>query len=143
MTATDPATENANLPAGRCVVQQHTIAGQSHYDLMLEMGDVLATFQVPCPPQDWADKQLTCVKLDDHRLMYLDYEGPVLPNRGHVRLVLKGRYRCRSLRENCWQLGLISDIITATLTLRRLGDRQWQLQVTGADRDPVPNDDLP
>ncbi len=54
-----------------------------HWDLMLEMGATLRTWRLPEPPR--AGCELPAESLPDHRLMYLDYEGPVSGNRGSVQ----------------------------------------------------------
>lgn len=54
-----------------------------HWDFMLEMGATLRTWRLPEPPHAGCD--LPVEPLPDHRLMYLDYEGPVSGNRGSVQ----------------------------------------------------------
>jgi DNA polymerase Ligase (LigD) len=54
-----------------------------HWDLMLETGGALRTWRLPSPPQ--ADQVIPIEPIGDHRLIYLDYEGPVSGNRGSVR----------------------------------------------------------
>jgi hypothetical protein len=49
---------------------------------MLEAGDVLRTWRLPSVPI--AGAVLPAVRTSDHRLVYLDYEGPVSGNRGQV-----------------------------------------------------------
>lgn len=54
----------------------------SHFDLMLEDGDVLKTFTLWEFP---SVEEVACCEPDfDHRIAYLDYEGPVSRNRGEV-----------------------------------------------------------
>ena len=53
-----------------------------HWDLMLEDGDVLRTWKLVSPP--YAGQDVCATALGNHRAMYLDYEGPVSRNRGHV-----------------------------------------------------------
>ncbi|MBL8849859.1 MAG: hypothetical protein JNG89_09250 [Planctomycetaceae bacterium] len=53
-----------------------------HWDLMLESGDTLATWRLldkPAPGRTCRAEQLP-----DHRVAYLDYEGPVSGGRGVV-----------------------------------------------------------
>jgi hypothetical protein len=53
-----------------------------HWDLMLQAGDVLRTWRLAAPPA-----ALSAVEAQpsfDHRLMYLDYEGPISGDRGRV-----------------------------------------------------------
>jgi hypothetical protein len=55
-----------------------------HWDLMLEAGDVLQTWRLTAAPEIGSNLN-DATALDDHRLAYLDYEGPVSGNRGRVR----------------------------------------------------------
>jgi hypothetical protein len=66
----------------RFVILEHDYP-QLHYDLMLESGDVLWTWRLACPPQ--IGDQQDAERVFDHRLLYLDYEGPISGNRGTVR----------------------------------------------------------
>jgi hypothetical protein len=53
-----------------------------HWDLMLECGPVLKTWRLAAPPAPG-----TVVRAEptfDHRLLYLDYEGPISAGRGNV-----------------------------------------------------------
>jgi hypothetical protein len=54
----------------------------SHWDLMLDRGETLATWALdePLVPEH----EVAAQQLADHRRDYLDYEGPVSGNRGHV-----------------------------------------------------------
>ena len=53
-----------------------------HWDLMLETGDVLRTWRLLEEPN--RKKRIAADLLPNHRLKYLDYEGPVSGNRGSV-----------------------------------------------------------
>lgn len=53
-----------------------------HWDLMLEAGGVLQTWRLAQPPE--LGRTIDATALADHRVMYLDYEGPVSGNRGSV-----------------------------------------------------------
>jgi hypothetical protein len=54
-----------------------------HWDLMLEVGDVLRTWRLVAPPEPGC--AIHAEPLGDHRKLYLDYEGPVSGNRGSVK----------------------------------------------------------
>lgn len=54
-----------------------------HWDFMLETGNVLATWRLPQPPGP-EPQTMTVERIGDHRVMYLDYEGPLSQNRGSV-----------------------------------------------------------
>jgi len=59
--------------------------GEDHFDLMFEFGGKLLTWQLPEVPA--AGQRYPARRLADHRLVYLDYEGPVSGNRGWVERV--------------------------------------------------------
>ena len=63
-----------------------------HWDLMLESGEVLRTWRLAAPPED-PDGAVDAEPSFEHRLHYLDYEGPVSGNRGTVRRWDAGAYR--------------------------------------------------
>ncbi len=74
---------------GRFVVLEHDWDGV-HWDLMLERGGVLCTWAVDAPIV--AGVELPARALDDHRRLYLEYEGPISGARGTVKRVAQGRY---------------------------------------------------
>lgn len=53
-----------------------------HWDLMLENGAVLRTWRLAAPPRQ--GDTITAMTVFDHRLLYLDYEGPIPGGRGRV-----------------------------------------------------------
>jgi hypothetical protein len=84
----------------------------SHWDLMLERHGVLMTWRLAELPPAWSrveqpisppESKLTPpVRLADHRLAYLDYEGPISGGRGQVCRYDGGTYEV--LRESGEQL---------------------------------------
>src|SRR5579871_6790018 len=54
-----------------------------HWDLMLEAGGALRTWRLTVPPRPGGE--MGAEAIGDHRLAYLDYEGPVSGNRGQVK----------------------------------------------------------
>src|SRR5215470_5282132 len=64
----------------------------SHWDLMLEAGDLLRTWALLQLPDETASETVDAEELDDHRLAYLEYEGAVSGGRGSVRRVDAGTY---------------------------------------------------
>lgn len=54
-----------------------------HWDLLLECGPVCRTWRLARPPEETGG-EIQTEAIADHRLMYLDYEGPVRGDRGTV-----------------------------------------------------------
>ncbi|HWL10542.1 MAG TPA: DNA polymerase ligase N-terminal domain-containing protein [Planctomicrobium sp.] len=61
-----------------------------HWDFMLEQKNSLKTWRLDSEPilNYW----ITAKPLPDHRLQYLNYEGPVPQNRGVVTRFMEGDY---------------------------------------------------
>lgn len=72
----------------RFVILEHNWNG-IHYDLMLEENGVLKTWRLAemLKPGTQVAK-----KLPNHRIDYLQYEGPISGNRGEVKRVASGTY---------------------------------------------------
>ena len=116
----------------------------SHWDLLLEqppgLGDGLKTFEICVPPEAWG-KPSVARQLSDHRHHYLDYEGPVSGNRGHVARVMEGHIEWLSMSKHMMTLSLelanlrtaaeLSEPVRGVIELRKLmgetDDELWEL----------------
>lgn len=74
----------------RFVVLRHNAPRGLHWDLMLEAAGALRTWALSAEPRCGAT--VAAEVLADHRLAYLDYEGPVAGDRGTVRRFDAGDY---------------------------------------------------
>lgn len=78
----------------RFVVLRHELppghARALHWDLMLQWGEALRTWAMSSEPAIGAC--LAAEQLPDHRLEYLDYEGPVSGGRGTVKQFDRGTF---------------------------------------------------
>src|SRR5262245_29248041 len=61
-----------------------------HWDLFLEAGDVLRSWRLLAPLA--AGTLVPAEPTGDHRLLYLDYEGPVSGDRGSVTRIDGGTF---------------------------------------------------
>ena len=82
-----------------------------HWDFLLENGDACRAWRLPTAPDSmW--NEITAEERPDHRLMYLDYEGPVSGQRGTVTRWDHGTFE--------WQLN------QAELCEVRLNGNRWR-----------------
>lgn len=95
-------------PAVRFVTLEHVTAQGSHFDLMIDVGETLATWQFARAPDESPADGLPCARLADHRRVYLDYEGPISGGRGRV---------CRRDAGVC--------------TVERPDERRWEVEFRG------------
>ncbi|MCS7159009.1 MAG: DNA polymerase ligase N-terminal domain-containing protein [Gemmatales bacterium] len=97
-----------------------------HYDLMLEWQGVLKTWRTPEIPKP--GRILTIEAIGDHRLAYLDYEGPVSGNRGTVRRVDNGTY-CGDLSAlpQCVSIFFRGNLLHGRYELRPNQPPYWQI----------------
>jgi hypothetical protein len=73
------------------VILEHDHPDGLHYDFMLEIGASLKTWSLAEPPESGVEQSAEL--LPNHRLAYLDYEGPVSGGRGTVKQWDRGTYR--------------------------------------------------
>lgn len=66
----------------RFVVLRHESPRGLHWDFMLQRGETLATWALAREPE--AGMPIAAEALPDHRLAYLEYEGPISGGRGTV-----------------------------------------------------------
>ncbi len=95
----------------RFVILHHLAPTGEHWDLMIEHGDILLTWQLSAEPVNREACPIECTRIKDHRKHYLDYEGPVSGGRGMVTRVDQGR---------CEMLSSTDDAIALEFAGRRL-----------------------
>jgi DNA polymerase ligase (LigD)-like protein len=88
-----------------------------HWDLFLESGPVLRAWRLPVPLQPGAD--VPAEPTPDHRLAYLDYEGPVAGGRGTVIRIEAGTFEWRIDRPGWVAVRLAGARFAGLLTLRQ------------------------
>jgi hypothetical protein len=96
----------------RYVILEHDWPSR-HFDLMLEAGPVLRTWRLAALPADGV--AVAAEPIGDHRLEYLNYEGPVSGGRGTVRCVQSGDFQWVDESANRIEV----DLTIAWLTLAR------------------------
>ena len=109
----------------RYVVLEHAGHGARHWDLMLETGPALATWALERPPD--AGSPVSAKALPDHRIGYLDYEGPISGGRGSVTRWDAGQFRLESRSGTELTASLAGGKLVGRITLTRSPDagRWW------------------
>ena len=117
----------------RFVILRHAMPPNAirglHWDLMLEDGSVLKTWALGSPPA--RKTVIPAEALPDHRLAYLDYEGPVSGNRGTVTQWDAGTFEWLSRSEDSLRFQLQGRRVQVMVTLRRDKDTDWSLTCEG------------
>ena len=109
----------------RFVVQEHTTADGVHWDLMVERGEVLATFRLAEAPENALNRAIGAVKIFDHPLRFLTYEGPVQKGTGRVRIVDRGDCNTLDETDDVVTLDLQGAILRGEFTLARTEGTSW------------------
>lgn len=109
----------------RFTILQHTGIPSPHFDLLIETDPeaLLLTFRI----EHWPiTSPADVVRQQDHRRIYLDYEGPISRNRGHVRRVASGQYSNAVLTSSAVDITLDLDP-PVRLCFTQVLANQWHL----------------
>lgn len=121
----EPANREAS-PGGRFVVLRHegtaTFKPGVHWDLMLERGQALRTWALAELPT--ADREADAEQLPEHRLAYLDYEGPVSGGRGTVSRFDAGMFQVLAESDSQLVVLLNGKTLVGRLILHRVETEQ-------------------
>jgi hypothetical protein len=116
-----------------------SFARPSHWDFMIEMGNALRTWVLLELPTEWRtalaissgalQEAVTAEQIGDHRLDYLEIEGPLSGDRGAVRRIEEGEYRVVSQSDNRLEVRLSGKRLRGTAILSRVeaGGDHWSL----------------
>jgi hypothetical protein len=106
-------------------------ARRPHWDLMLEWGQALRTWAVEIEPG--VAMEVKAEALPDHRLAYLDYEGPISGNRGTVTRWDAGQYQLENDREDELTVQVRGGRLCGELRLRRETEGHfWRVSFSAA-----------
>jgi hypothetical protein len=106
------------------VILEHCYRGV-HWDFMLECGQVLRTWALAEQPR--SGQTIQARPLPDHRLAYLEYEGPISRDRGEVKRWDRGTYTLLEQHDDRLALRLEGHTCRGTVTLtREQGGELWR-----------------
>ena len=111
----------------RFVILHHRLGDGEHWDLMLERGDILLTWQLLRDPTVPDSFPIPARRIGDHRKAYLTYEGPLTGNRGTVRRVDSGTVEFEENTTQCCRFTVSGDRLRGTFVLT-LEAQVWTLE---------------
>jgi len=113
------------------VVQQHAQGSHIHWDFMLEADGILRTYRLDKSPHELADNPAAnAVKISDHPLKFLFYEGLVNKGLGEVSIVDSGTYKMLNESNDRKDLALVGKILKGQFSLTRLEADNWNFAGT-------------
>ena len=98
-----------------------------HWDFMLEAGDILRTWRLAAPPR--LGQTIAAEMSFAHRLLYLDYEGPISGNRGQVVRWDHGVFAWQEDTHTRIIVQLQGERLQGTARLERSAEEAWWLTV--------------
>lgn len=106
----------------RFVILEHDFP-DLHWDFLLEAGAVLRSWRLAAPPRPGA--MVAAEPAFDHRLLYLDYEGPVSGGRGRVFRWDAGTFSWQEDQPNGVTVLLLGSRIRGQADLKARPDGSW------------------
>jgi hypothetical protein len=97
-----------------------------HWDFMLEKEAILRTWRLARSPD--AAGTTDAEPLADHRLAYLDYEGPVSGNRGSVRRFDRGEYAFIEETPHRIEVRLEGAVLGGRAVIERAESAGWKFE---------------
>ena len=117
------------------VIQRHVRGNDIHWDLMLETGDVLETYRLAVPPEKITAEPVEAVKIFDHPLKFLTYEGSVNKGKGTVEIADAGIYQILNKTGNRVDLQFAGKILNGKFALNYIEKNRWELAVVSRGPD--------
>ena len=108
------------------VIQKHSKAGHIHWDLMLEAGPVLETYRLELPPEKLLQQATTAIKIFDHSLKFLTYEGSVNKGKASVEIAETGTYQLLTESKERQEMQLDGKILKGKFVLTHIEDDRWE-----------------
>ena len=95
---------------------------------MLEKNEILETYRVGLPPEQWADKPVEAVKIFDHSPKFLTYQGGVNKGKGQVKIADSGTYEILTQAEDNRKLEFTGKILKGKFELLQVEGEKLQLR---------------
>jgi hypothetical protein len=74
-------------------------------------------------------KEIIAQQIQDHRLIYLDYEGEISGNRGYVKIFDNGKYIVKKIENNFFEFELSGNILKGSIkfSLHNADKKLWKI----------------
>ena len=102
-----------------------------HWDLMLESGPALRTWRLAAPLK--SGEAIAATAVFDHRLQYLDYEGPISGGRGSVVRWERGIFTGQVQSERPIVVHLEGERLRGVLRLEQIEGDAWRCELRAND----------
>ena len=93
---------------------------------MLEAGGSLLTYRLDLPPKQLLGQQAAAMKIFDHPLKFLTYEGSVNKGLGSVRIADSGTYWVLDQSAKLLLLDLDGQILAGQFRLIHIDGNKWE-----------------
>jgi|FrelakmetLWP11LW_1041352.scaffolds.fasta_scaffold30494_2 bifunctional non-homologous end joining protein LigD len=114
-------------PLQQFVIQEHTTPAGVHWDLMLQINDILWTWRLPIPPEQLSSETVIAERIFNHPLRFLSYEGPVQDKTGSVQIADHGKYILENKTEGKLEIDFKGKLLTGRYTLTQQNGHRWLL----------------
>src|SRR5947209_13158201 len=106
-------------------ILHHEGIAEPHFDLLFETlpGSELAAWRSPTWPIEAA---VPVTRLQDHRRVYLEFEGDLSRGRGMVSRVARGECRVEIGEGGVWKITILTGGSPLPLRLRRIEGERWE-----------------
>ncbi|MHC4618498.1 MAG: hypothetical protein ACYTEQ_12185 [Planctomycetota bacterium] len=93
---------------------------------MFETGGVLQTYRLELSPRHLLHRAAAAVRIFDHPLKFLTYEGGLSEDKGFVQIEDSGTYQILDEDENFRRMQMDGRILNGLFTLTRIENDRWE-----------------
>jgi len=93
---------------------------------MIEAGPVLETYRLEMPPENLSGQNSSAIKIFDHPLKFLTYEGSVNKGLGSVEIAETGSYQLLNKTDDSIELQLSGKFLKGRFSLAHIEADRWE-----------------
>ena len=114
--------------SGKFIIHRHCRENEPvHFDLMLEAQDALWTFRIEKEPAELLKGTHKALKIFDHNLKFLSYQGPVNNGKGTVSTADAGNFKMLDKKEDGYLIDFSGKILKGEFKLCRIRNDVWEI----------------